>query len=66
MILSGNTIDAPSPLVEIVGTNPYLTSSQHWNLGLTIADNTGLQGAIPIRGGSITTPFAGSAMSMRP
>ena len=31
---------------------------------LTIANNTGLQGAIPIRGGSITTPFAGSAMSI--
>jgi hypothetical protein len=31
---------------------------------LTIANNTGLQGAIPIWGGSITTPFAGSAMSI--
>lgn len=57
VVLSGNTINAHSPLVEIVGTNPYLTSSQYWNIGLTIADNTSLQGAIPIRGGSITTPF---------
>jgi hypothetical protein len=64
VVLSGNTINAHSPLVEIVGTNPYLTSSQYWNIGLTIADNTSLQGAIPIRGGSITTPFAGSAMSI--
>jgi hypothetical protein len=64
VMLSGNTINAQSPLVEIGGTNPYLTSSQYWNIGLTIADNTGLQGAIPIRGGSITTPFAGSAMSI--
>ena len=55
-ILSGNTIDAPSPLVEIVGTNPYLTSSQYWNLGLTIADNTGLQGAIPNPGVARSPP----------
>jgi hypothetical protein len=64
VMLADNTINADSPLVEIVGTNPYLTPSQYWNIGLTIANNTGLQGAIPIRGGSITTPFAGSAMSI--
>jgi hypothetical protein len=64
VMLADNTINAPSPLVEIVGTNPYLTPSQYWNIGLTIANNTGRQGAIPTRGGSITTPFAGSAMSI--
>jgi hypothetical protein len=64
VMLADNTINAHSPLVEIVGTNPYLTPSQYWNIGLTIANNTGLQSAIPTRGGSITTPFAGSAMSI--
>jgi hypothetical protein len=62
--LLGNSIDAHSPLVEIVGTNPYLTPSQYWNTNLTVAFNRGLQGAIPTRGGSITDQFAGSGMSI--
>lgn len=49
--LSGNTIDAPSPLIEVTGTNPYLTPKQYWNEGLTVTNNHGLQPAISTHGG---------------
>jgi hypothetical protein len=54
--LTHNRIDAKSPLVQIVGTNPYLTSAKYWNRGLTITDNRGLQVALPTTGASIVDP----------
>ena len=48
--LSGNTLNAGSPLVEVTGTNPYLTSSQYQNKNLVIMNNTGLQPAISTHG----------------
>lgn len=49
--IANNTIDAASPLVEVTGTNPYLTPKQYWNTGLTITNNKGLQPAISTHGG---------------
>ena len=56
VMLSGNRINAHSPLVEIVGTNPYLTPNQYWNSNLTIANNRGLQTAVPTTSASIADP----------
>ena len=49
--LTGNTVNAMSPLVEVTGTNPYLTPKRYWNTGLTISGNHGLQPAISTHGG---------------
>lgn len=49
--LFGNQINAASPLVEISGTNPYLTDQRYWNKNLIIAANHGLQPALSTHGG---------------
>lgn len=56
VVLWGNTVNANSPLVEITATNPNATPSRHWNKGLTIAFNKGLQPALPTTGASIADP----------
>jgi mannan endo-1,4-beta-mannosidase len=56
IVLYHNTIDAHSPLVEVVGTNPATTPTEYQNSGLTIVGNKGLQTALPTLGGSIADP----------
>ena len=56
VVLYNNLINAASPLIEIIGANPYLTPSRFWNNRLIIAFNKGLQPAISTTGGSIADP----------
>lgn len=56
VVLSGNTLNAGSPLVEITGSNPGLTPAQYQNRGLNISGNVGTVPAISTRGSSITDP----------
>ena len=53
VLLSNNTLDAHSPLIEIIGTNPYLTPTQYQNRGLIVTPNKNLQPAIGTTGASI-------------
>jgi hypothetical protein len=54
VVLSDNTIDSASPLIQVKGSD--------LNNGLTIAGNTGLTPATSTSGGSITQPYVGSSM----
>ncbi len=56
VVLWGNTVNANSPLLEIIASNPNTTPPQYWNKGLTIAFNKGLQPALPTTGASIADP----------
>ncbi len=50
--LTGNTLNADSPLIEIVGTMTFDTTSQYYNIWLSVTNNTFAPGAYaePYRG----------------
>ena len=56
VVLTDNTINSSSPLIQVEGSG--------LNNGLTIAGNTGLQPARSTSGGSITKPYVGSTMAI--
>lgn len=62
--LTGNTINNVGPLIQILGTNPADTTTPYVNAHLTVTNNTATQASGPTHGGSITTPWAGSAMEV--
>lgn len=65
--LTGNTIQTGSGLIQILGTDQTKTTSDYWNNGLTITNNTIVNGqtAKAVNGGSIATPYADSIMKIK-
>lgn len=57
VVLSNNTLDSASPLVQVEGST--------LNNGLTITGNTDSEPARSTSGGSITKPFVGSTMTIK-
>ncbi len=56
VVLSDNTVNSASPLIQVEGSK--------LNKGLTITGNTGTKPARSTSGGSITKPYAGSTMTI--
>ena len=65
VLLSNNTLDAHSPLIEDIGTNPVLTPTQYQNRGLIVTLNKNLQPAIGTSGASIADPNPGHVAAMQ-
>ena len=56
VVLTDNTVNSASPLIQVTGSG--------LNKGLTITGNTGLEPAHSTSGGSITHPYVGSTMAI--
>ena len=65
VLLSNNTLDAHSPLIEDIGTNPAITPTQYQNRGLIVTLNKNLQPAIGTTGASIADPNPGHVAAMQ-
>ncbi len=65
VVLSDNTIDSQSPLMQVSGTPQAKTSTRHQNITLTITGNKMTRRAKSTSGGSYTVHNAGSAMTIR-
>src|SRR5665213_3136977 len=62
--LSGNILKTAVAMLGIQGTKQNATTSQYWNTGLTVTNNTVLAPSRPVHGGAITVPFVGSVMEI--
>ena len=65
VLLSNNTLDANSPLIQDVGTNPAITPTQYQNRGLIVTLNKNLMPAIGTSGASIADPNPGHVSAMQ-
>jgi hypothetical protein len=65
VVLSNNTLDANSPLIQDIGTNPAITPAQYQNRGLTVTLNKNLMPAIGTSGASIADPNPGHVAAMQ-
>jgi hypothetical protein len=63
--LSCNTLDANSPLIQDIGTNPATTPTQYQNRGLIVTLNKNLMPALGTSGASIADPNLGHVAAMQ-
>ena len=65
VVLSDNTIESRSPLMQVSGTPEAKTTSRHQNITLTITGNKLTRRAKSTSGGSYLVHNAGAAMTIR-
>ena len=65
VVLSDNTIDSKSPLMQVSGTPQDKTSTRHQNITLTVTGNNLTRRAKSTSGGSFLVHNVGAAMTIR-